>query len=223
MARGGRRPPWSPDDGTFGAALGERRRQVAAALAAAGGGDERLLGVRGPALDRAREVNRALVGAPALPAWQRFTGVVWQHLDLASLPAPVRRRVASRVVVVSALCGLSTAADRVPDFRLKLSARLDPLGPLARWWSDDLTAALDAHLRRRLVIDLLPQEHAAAWRPAASLDVRRVRFETPGGRVAGHTAKAAKGLLARAVLLADDPERALAEWRHPDLRAVVAG
>jgi len=49
-----------------------------------------------------------------------------------------------------------------------------------------------------------------------------VRFVGHDGRVAGHTAKAAKGLLARALVSSDDPERVLATWRHPDVRLEVA-
>ena len=132
-APGGGAPPWRPGSGRFGRALRAHRLEVAEALAAAEGGDARLLGVKGDALARARAANRALLGAPTLPAAQRFTGVVWEHLDVAGLDPEARARAADAVVVVSALLGLSALDDPVPDHRCKLSVSLPPLGRLSAW------------------------------------------------------------------------------------------
>lgn len=219
-APGGDGPGWAPDDGRFGAALAEHRRRVAEALAACDGGDARLLGARGETLDRARAANAALLGAPTLPAWRRFIGVVWDHLDVGTLDVAARRRATAGVVVVSALAGLSALADPLPDFRLKLTARPPGLPPLAPWWRPALSDVLDRRLRGRLVVDLLPNEHAAALdlAPAGRYELVRVRLVRPDGTNAGHAGKAAKGLLARALLEADDPERTLADWRHPEVR-----
>lgn len=216
-------PPWDPSSGRFGTAFAGRRRAVAEALADAGGGDARLLGVRGPELERALVANRAVLGAPTLPAWRRFTGVVWDHLDVATLDREARARARGEVFVVTALTGVSALTDPVPDFRLKLSVRLGGLGRLDRFWRDDLTAALERRLRGRLVIDLLPQEHAAAWAPTGDRFERlRVQLVDPGGRVAGHTGKAAKGRLVRALLEGDDPCVVLDRFDHAGVRAVVA-
>jgi alkylated DNA nucleotide flippase Atl1 len=221
-APGGGRTGWEVDSGRFGEALGPSRTAVARALARAGGGDARLLGVGGEALARSRAANVALVGAPTLPAWRRFTGVVWDHLDVGSLHGTARRRANRSVVVVSALAGLSALTDPLPDHRLKLSASLPPMGRLSTWWRDELSAELDRVLARRLVVDLLPQEHSAAWRgDPAGHDRRRVTFVGRDGRIAGHTAKAAKGLLARALLQSEDPADVLATWTHPDVSLVV--
>lgn len=171
----------------------------------------------------AREANVSVVGAPTLPAWQRFTGVVWQHLDVGGLAPDAHARAADAVVVVSALAGLSALDDPLPDHRLKLSVRLEPLGRLSSWWQPTLAAALDRHLEGRLVVDLLLRSTAAAWSPVdGAFDHRRVRFVGHNGRVAGHTAKAAKGLLGPGrSSRRTTPERVLATWRHPELRIDV--
>jgi len=220
-ASGGGPAPWSPDSGSLGALLGERRRQVVEALEVAGGGDQKLLGVGGDHLARARAANRHLLGAPTLPAGERYTGVVWDHLDPGGLPAAVRRRAGRRVGIVSGLQGLVLMADPVPDYRLKMGARLSPLGVLATWWRPAVTEAIEVWARRRVVVDLLPKEHRAAWAPdtAAFAEVIRVDLVEPGPagevRVVGHDAKAAKGLLARHLLLSGgDPRTALASWSH---------
>ena len=221
-APGGDLPGWDPGSGRFGAALERPRRRVARALKLAKGGDEKLLGVGGETLTRAQVANRRLVGAPVLPASERFTGVVWDHLDLATLAPPARTRAADAVVVVSALCGLVALDDPVPDHRLKLSVSLGALGRVATFWRPAISAALNDHLEGRLVIDLLPTEHAAAWNPDLQrYDLRRVRLIDRDGRSAGHFAKAAKGRLARALVEADDPEQVLARWTDDDFSLTI--
>ena len=90
--------------------LGEHRVAVVEALAAVGGGDEKLLGVKGDHLLRAQSANVSLVGAPTLPAWRRYTGVVWDHLQPESLTPEQRRRL----IVPSGLLGLVRGDDPVP-------------------------------------------------------------------------------------------------------------
>ncbi len=215
-AEGGnrRRAAWTPDSGSFGSALGDLRAEVVEALAVAGGGDEKLLGVRGDHLVRAQSANTSLVGAAVLPAWQRYTGVVWDHLDPTTLPAANHKRI----VVVSGLLGLVRGDDPVPDYRLKMSANLAPLGKLSTWWRAMLSAELAKVARRRFVVDLLPQEHRAAL-ALAGVDGVSLTLVDPTGKPGGHFAKAAKGELARAILT--DGLDVIDTWRHPQFDLVI--
>jgi cytoplasmic iron level regulating protein YaaA (DUF328/UPF0246 family) len=202
-----RRSAWTPDAGAFGDSLASMREQIVAALAARGGGDEKLLGVKGDHLVRAQSANTSLIGAPTLPAWQRYTGVVWDHLAPATLPPAARRRI----VVVSGLMGLVRGDDPVPDYRLKMGANLAPFGKLSTWWRAELSSQVARAARRRFVIDLLPQEH----RGALDIDGLRgisIALVDPSGKPGGHFAKAAKGALARALLT--DGLGALDTWQH---------
>ncbi|MGB0115146.1 MAG: peroxide stress protein YaaA [Ilumatobacteraceae bacterium] len=214
-----RRARWSPGAGAFGAALGERRAFVAAALADLGGGDAKLLGVKGDHLDRARSANANLDGALTLPAWERYTGVVWDHLDPATLPAAVMKQI----VVVSGLLGLVRGDDPVPDYRLKMGASLPSTGKLSTWWRDDVTATLAHAARRRVLVDLLPQEHRAAVSfgtgSGNSVEGVSVNLVDPTGKPGGHFAKAAKGALARAILT--DGLTALDTWSDDRFDLVV--
>lgn len=224
------RTKWAPGQGTFGRALGSRRNDIVTALAAVGGGDAALLGVKGDHLDRARNANISLKGAPTLPAAQRYTGVVWDHLDLASLPARQRAVALERIIVVSGLMGAVTAGDPVPDYRLKMGARLAPLGTLSKWWVEAVSDAVNAHCAGHVVLDLLPNEHRAAFRADAdTLQLSaRVDLVTPDGKAGGHDAKAAKGLLARHLLTnatniadAKSLKAVLAQFRHQRFRCVT--
>lgn len=214
---------WTPGSGTFGRRLGGPRRQVADALAGIDGGDARLLGVGGAALDRARAANRRVLRCPTMPAHLRYSGVVWEHLDAATVPDR------SPIVVVSALAGVLGAQDPAPDYKLKMSASLPGLGRLATWWRPAVTAAVAPRARGAFVVDLLPLEHRAAWGPSLTGRVNGVTVSFVerggGGRAVGHFAKAAKGRLARHLLLAhaagDSVPDALASWVDDVLELVV--
>jgi cytoplasmic iron level regulating protein YaaA (DUF328/UPF0246 family) len=197
-AEGGR-GSWSYGSGAFGE-LGGRRQQVAEAVVLRLQDRKKLFGSDGPLADRAADAAMAIVAgtAKALPAWKRFTGVVWEHLDPATLPPAARRRI----VVPNAQLGLVRGDDPVPDFRLKLSVSVGDLGRLDSWWRKELTEALAR--TRGPIVDLLPNEHASALDLGAfgRRRVVRVSFVSAGGAgAAGHAAKAVKGTLARAVLL----------------------
>ena len=229
-ASGGRAPRAGARPGRFDAELDAReavRRALGAGLrnvddAAA----MKILGVRGELLARARDASDVYTrgDAPVLPAWQRYTGVVWDHLG------PLRAPDARRVLVPSALYGVTTAADPVADYRLKFSVALPPMGNLARFWRATVTDALVACARRRTVVDLLPSEHAAAidWpRLEGAVSVVHVRFRSASGdRAVGHDAKAVKGEVARRGVDAGIDGLAHFEWQGwctrpvPEERAV---
>ena len=153
-----------------------------------------------PELDTARaEVLAALgdgvAGAPTRPAIDRYTGVLYRQLDWPSLP-PAAKALGSRTVLIaSGLWGLSAPGDPMPHYRLKMGASLPPLGKLSTWWRPHLTAALAEQLAGRLVWDLLPNEHAAAWRPAGVPSRRRVtvRFVDAAGPHGQPLEQAAQG------------------------------
>lgn len=204
-AEGGRaRTKWKPASGAFGPALGAQRGEVATALARQGGGTAALLGVGGKHLERAQEANRGVVGSPTLPAAERYTGVVWDHLDLAGMTAGQRDRALPRIIVPSGLLGATLADDPVPDYRLKMGARLTGFGgTMAKWWREAVSDAVNHYAAGCVVIDLLPAEHRGAYASDPSLVAEHVIVDlvTPIGKAGGHDAKAAKGRLARHLLL----------------------
>ena len=194
--------------GTFDEALLAPRREVVRALAylldtGTPHDVERILRVHGELLARARSATQSLVeGRPRyLPAWRRYNGVVWSHLDPTTLTVSHRRRI----LVPSGLYGVTTAHDAVADYRLKMNVSLTPIGGLAKFWRPRLTPVLAGFCAGATVINLLPGEHATAIKMdelSAVCHVLDVRFVSSGRDVlAGHEAKAVKGVLARQLLL----------------------
>ncbi len=216
--------PWTPQLGAFGAVLETSRAQIVNQLRKDTGGTQKLLGVSGDHLTRAQSCNMQLIGAPCLPAWQRYTGVVWDHLDLSSLTATQRNAFIKRIIVPSGLLGLVRADDHVPDYRLKMGARLAPFGTMSKFWNEAITDALVAVVKKRAVVDLLPNEHRAAinWNKLDNV-VRVDLVSHSGAVVGGHNAKAAKGLLARHLLVSTNSEvrRTVASFKHPEYSAKV--
>jgi uncharacterized protein len=176
--------PVELDSLAFAAELGERR--------------DELLG----------RLDTDLRKAPAAPAAEVYTGVLYQRLDLPGLSAAARRRAAKRVLIASALWGFVRPGDRIPYYRLPPSTKLDGIGPLAAWWRDSLRAALPDE-PGETIVDMRSGPYVAAWKPKrATLLAVRAFTETGGERKAvSHMAKAVRGEVARALLLARSEPR----------------
>jgi hypothetical protein len=196
---GGGRAKAEPD--RFKSQLLEPRREVIAALAelferATPDVIGKRLKVRNDLFDRAVAASAALVEGTAkkLPAWQRYSGVVWEHLDPATLTSEVRRRI----LVPSAIYGLTSADDMIADYRLTMNGPLPGLGNLASFWRAPLTEVLRGVAKRTQVVNLLPSEHARAIDLSKIAHVIEVGFvQSDMQRAVGHFAKAVKGRFAR--------------------------
>lgn len=156
--------------------------------------------------------------APTRRAIERYTGVLYRELDAATLDPAARRRKRRDLLIVSGLWGLVAPSDPIPDYRLKMGARVEGLGTLSRWWRDPITAALEPRVRRAVVWDLLPNEHVAAVDWSRLQPARRVtvRFLDRRGQVVSHWNKLLKGSIVRWLLQGNGPDpEALADFAHP--------
>ncbi|MGH2909273.1 MAG: peroxide stress protein YaaA, partial [Solirubrobacteraceae bacterium] len=97
-------------------------------------------------------VDPGLRTAPAIPAAELYTGVLFTALGLADLPW-------DGVLIASALWGVVRPGDRIPAYRLDMSATPPGIGALAAYWREPLRAALPD---RGLVLDLRSGSYAAA-------------------------------------------------------------
>jgi uncharacterized protein len=186
----------------------EPRRQVLEALVAHCVADPRQaaenLGL-GPSQTELVTRNAQLRTAPTARADQIYTGVLYQALDLASMPASARRRAASNIVVTSALFGVIRPHDRIPPYRLSGTTTLPGLGPVATHWRGHLAKSISASLGQGLLLDLRSAAYAGFWRPPTAIADRtvavRVQHERRGvRRTVSHFNKATKGALVRDLL-----------------------
>jgi hypothetical protein len=143
--------------------------------------------------------NARLGSAPTLPASRLYTGVLYEALDIATLPPTAKRRANRDILVFSGLWGVLRLTDRVPAYRCSATAKLPGIGGLTGYWRRELTGVLDELAAGAPVLDLRSTAYAAMWRPPASLAVR-VLHE---GAVVSHFNKATKGRLVRDLLSLD--------------------
>lgn len=193
---------------TFAALLDTPRQEVRRALAELlrVPSPERLakiFKVKGTLLERAVEAATEYVnGSPLqLRAYERYSGVVWSHLEPATLASPLREKI----LIPSGLYGLTTANDSVADYRLKMDVRLGGLGVLHTFWRGHLADVIGSKTKHSTLCNLLPKEHSEAidWQALpSSTKVLNITFMNyAGDGVVGHDAKAAKGVVARHLLL----------------------
>jgi cytoplasmic iron level regulating protein YaaA (DUF328/UPF0246 family) len=170
----------------------------------------------GPTQARELERNKQLESGPTMAAIERFDGVLYEGLDVSTLPPIARAFAHDHLGIASALFGLLGPDDPIPAYRLSPDSRL-PGTPLKALWRGPIGALLAAE--SGMILDLRSEAYAALG-PAplrAESWYLRVMFEGPDGRrrALNHFNKKAKGEFVRAVLLAgiDHPDAAsLTSW-----------
>lgn len=155
----------------------------------------------GPTQQIEIERNRAVRRSAVMPALERYTGVLYDGLDAASLSPAEREFAFQHVAIHSALFGLVGAGDPLPAYRLSHDSALPELR-LRRHWKSAVAAELAAH--RGLVLDLRSESYAALGpAPTGAVYLRVVTENASGRRVAlSHFNKKAKGEFVRAVIRA---------------------
>jgi cytoplasmic iron level regulating protein YaaA (DUF328/UPF0246 family) len=144
--------------------------------------------------------NAALWTSPTLPALRRYTGVLYDALDVASMTRAQRARAGRRLAVGSALFGLVRAEDRIPAYRLSAGSALPGLPTLRTLWKATLPPVLAGF--DELVVDLRSGSYAALAPVPGAVTVEVLSERPDGARsVVSHFNKAHKGRLARLLAL----------------------
>ncbi len=155
--------------------------------------------------------NLAVETSPTMPAIRRYSGIVYDGLGFAALPAPVQALASRQVLIFSGLFGVLSGAEAVPAYRVPAKAALPGLGILATFWRSRLAGLMPSMLGRGgLILDLRSTDYAAMWQPEAGSKIAdrllavRVQSIKPDGSygVISYSSKLAKGRLAAAALQA---------------------
>jgi cytoplasmic iron level regulating protein YaaA (DUF328/UPF0246 family) len=171
----------------------------------------RALGIS-EAQDAEIQRNAALRTAETLPAIRRYTGVLYDALDVESLSGAAATRARARLAVGSALFGLLRADDRIPAYRLSATSKLPGRPGLATRWRGALEPVLADLAGRELVVDLRSGAYMSLGRLESAVRVDVLTEHADGRRtVVTHFNKAHKGRLARALAAGrSDPDDAAA-------------
>lgn len=135
----------------------------------------------------AHRLNLGVMKAGGVCALERYTGVVYSHLDYGSLCA--KKRAARRIYVVSGMFGLIAGNTLIPNYKLPMNSWL------ARYWLECNTERLGNFRGSKTVLSLLPKSYSRAIGMDGAI---HVRFKVGGGRkLAGHFGKSIKGRFVR--------------------------
>ena len=145
-------------------------------------------------------LNLSLEASPKMPAIERYTGVVYDALEMHTLDSPAQDWVNTHVFVQSALFGLISAQDWIPAYRLSAGTSLPGIGhSLKQVWRHAHTpvwpsAPYVLDLRAKAYVDLAPLPEGAG-------DTVNVMSRDADGtlRALNHFNKAGKGAFVRAL------------------------
>lgn len=149
---------------------------------------EKLLGVKGKVLAQSVEANNSLLTSGTRPAIERYCGVVYGGLDYPSLNKKEQGYLQRHVRILSALFGLVSIDQPIPDYKLKI----DKLGA-DKYWRPLITDLL----KDAFVIDLLPKVHKKAVMYSRGVSPDFLFMKSGTKKPAGHHGKRIKGRFIR--------------------------
>ena len=133
--------------------------------------------------------NQDAMNSRVCHAIDRYTGVVYDHIEWKSLDENAQDYMDRHVGIFSGLFGLVTPRTLIPNYKLKMNVQA-----LQHFWRPVLTNILK---EEDLIIDLLPQVHRKSYDKKV-VKVIEVEFlihnpNTNKTSTAGHYGKAVKG------------------------------
>ena len=152
--------------------------------------------------ERVRNINLRTVATG--PAWQIYSGVLFDALSARSLSAAAIKKLTNNVYVQSALFGLISMGDRIPAYRLSADTKLPRVGTLSNIWANPCAQILTE--LDELIVDLRSSQYAKlAPIPKGIADqvvVPKILQKMPSGppKVVSHHNKATKGRIIRQVV-----------------------
>jgi len=134
--------------------------------------------------------NQDVFNSRCAKAIERYTGVVYEHINWATLNPKAQQYMEKHVRIFSGLFGMITPETLIPNYKLKMNVL-----SLQYHWNPILTKTLE---KEKMILDLLPQVHRKAYKP--NKNVFKVDFvvKNKGKKTsAGHYGKAVKGKFIR--------------------------
>ena len=134
--------------------------------------------------------NQDVFNSKCVPAIERYTGVVYNHIEWSTLSKQAQNYMKKHIMIFSGLFGLLTPDTLIPDYKLKMNVL-----SLKSLWGPIITE----HLKNEdIIFDLLPQVHRKAYTPNKNTIQIDFLVRSKGRTsAAGHFGKAVKGQFIR--------------------------
>ena len=158
----------------------------------------KILGVKGVALEKAIADNLAIYDAPTMPAIKRYNGVMFDSIDYTGFGETERQIFDDNVFIMSGLFGIISPHENIPNYKLKMGAVLPGLASCAYEWKPYITEIIAETAKDSVIWDFLPNEHSSAWdeRNVNYLKRYTIKFvQNKGGKLKtlSHWSKALRG------------------------------
>lgn len=156
------------------------------------------------------EANLVLREAPTMASIYRYTGVLFDALDAGTLPDSAL----DRILIGSALFGVTRATDAIPAYRLSGNTTLPGKKTVKSFWGTALTTVLNE--LPEFIVDMRSGAYHSLGPvkdPAVGVCTVRVETEQPDGtrKVVSHFNKYYKGELARCLATSAEDARSIDE------------
>jgi cytoplasmic iron level regulating protein YaaA (DUF328/UPF0246 family) len=141
---------------------------------------------------QALAASKKALAAPAKPAHEIYSGVLYQALDWDSLSATAKSRGEKSILIISALFGAVRITDLIPTYKAKIKTSL---------WKSALSHVLDG-LGESVIVDCRSSTYTGVWTPPHEKTVLVRVFQIKAGKrsVITHMSKKYRGELTRALL-----------------------
>ena len=182
----------------------KRSEAIAGLIKLSSGSQARALSALGISKKQEFELirNQNLFTAATAPAWQIYSGVLFEALDAKSLTALQLKKLCNLTYVQSALFGLVSFGDLIPAYRLSGDSLLPKIGSLPKFWGSVCTELLAQE--SELIIDL----RSGTYTKLGPLPIGQTsvvpkilqRMKSGPPKVVSHHNKATKGRILRALV-----------------------
>jgi len=134
--------------------------------------------------------NQDIFNSKCVPAIERYTGVVYDHIDWSSLSKKSQEYMKQHIIIFSGLFGLLAPDTLIPDYKLKMNVL-----SLKNLWKPIISESLEGE---DIIFDLLPQVHRKAYTPTKNtIQIDFLVKKQGKTSAAGHFGKAVKGQFIR--------------------------
>ncbi|MBE0498977.1 MAG: YaaA family protein [Campylobacterales bacterium] len=140
-----------------------------------------------------RRYQESLFSSPTMAAIERYDGVAYDYLDLASLAAPEKTYLYEQCIIFSNLFGPIRAGDAIPSYKFKQGQTLGAVAT-EKVYKQEFSSALDELFKDELILDLRAgfyEKFYALKRPFVTMKFLKE------GKVVSHWAKAYRGKVLR--------------------------
>ncbi len=178
---------------------------------------EKFFGLKDRNMENAKQVMYDYLDLPTMRAVERFNGVMFTAISYYTMDLAQKENFEISVLFIDGLFGVIKPNDLIPEYKLKISSKMYDT-KIQDYWKKHLLGVLKRESKKKVVIDILPEEHRKVLSPEFFDEYYIIQFcDRKNGEIkqAGHNSKQLKGELVRFICSKENISRkTLEEFGH---------